>query len=202
MPKLRFTANSPFARKVRVVAFEIGLQGLELVPTELRTDDASFWSDNPLAKVPVWIGDDGTRLFDSNVICAYLNDVYAGGRMLPAPGPARWQALTVVAVADGMAEAGMLARQEMGRAAGKNETRVAQEMAKVLRGLDRLDEKFARDVPAAFGLDAIAVACSLDWIALRFGLPFISEGRPHLAQWLAAVSGRESLVSTRPQAEA
>lgn len=204
MPKLRYTSNSPFARKVRVLAHELGIHdSLELIRTELRSEDASFSTDNPLAKVPVWIADDGSRLFDSNVICEYLNHTCASGRLVPPPGPARWHALTTIALADGMAEAGMLARQEMARPpAERNEARVGQEMSKVRRGLDYLDREVTRGVPETLDLADIAVACSLGWIELRFGHSFMVDGRASLARWLQAVNRRESLVSTRPQQEA
>jgi glutathione S-transferase len=205
MPQLRYTPNSPFARKVLVLAHELGMgSSIELVNTALRTEDPDFWRDNPLAKVPVWIGDDGVRLYDSNVICAYLNEVHGGGRGLPAPSPARWRDLSLIALADGMAEAGMLARQESSRAAGtRNETRIAQEMAKVTRGLDFLDREFAATAEAQgdFGRAAIAIACSLGWIELRFGTPFITDGRQALGRWWLAVNERPSLAKTRPQKE-
>lgn len=206
MPRLRYTPNSPFARKVRVVAHELGLApSLELVHTALRTADPDFWRDNPLAKVPVWITDDGTRLQDSNVICGYLNDEHAGGRLLPARGSARWRDLTLISLADGMTEAGMLARRERNRAAGSDEQFIAQELGKLSRGLDQLADHADRgDVgenAEGLGLAATAVACSLGWIELRFGRQFIAEGRAPLARWLEAVTRRDSLMRTQPHPE-
>jgi len=207
MPRLRYTPNSPFARKVRVVAHELGLApALELVPTALRTADREFWSDNPLGKVPVWITDDDMRLHDSKVICEYLNEEHAGGRLLPQRGHARWRDLGLIALADGMAEAGMLARRERHRGSERDDVFVAQEMAKVSRGLDQLAADAAQgvlaDETAGFGLAAAAVASSLGWIELRFGREFITQGRAPLALWLEKVGCRESLLATQPLPEA
>jgi glutathione S-transferase len=205
MPQLRYTPNSPFARKVRVLAHELGIaSSIELVDTPLRTEDPAFWNDNPLAKVPVWRHDDGACLYDSNVICEYLNEAHGGGRGLPAAGAARWRDLSLIALADGMAEAGMLARQESSRAPGaRDDKRIAQEMAKVVRGLDFLDREFApgADAHGNLGLAPIAVACSLGWIELRFGTAFITEGRPALQRWWRAVNERPSLATTQPRKE-
>jgi glutathione S-transferase len=186
------------------LASELGLApSLELLQTPLRTEDPEFWADNPLAKVPVWITDDGLRLHDSNVICAYLDEVHGGGRHLAARGPARWRDLTLISVADGVAEAGMLARHELARPqAGQNAQRVAEEMAKVVRGLDHFSSELESTDPGEkpFGLASIAVACSLGWVELRFGRDFIVGGRESLDRWWTAAGRRDSLVQTRPDA--
>ena len=204
--RLRYTVNSPFARKVRVVAHELGVQGaIELVATALRTEDPGFWADNPVAKVPVLVTDGGLRLSDSNVICEYLNGTHGGGRLLAAAGPRRWQDLALVSLADAVVDAAMLARSEMGRADGQQDRkRIEQEMAKVARGLDAISTALEGDVPGqpVFNLAGIAVGCALGWLELRFGSGLLFDTRPALGRWWALAQARPSMQATQPVAGA
>ena len=109
MMKLLSAAPSPFGRKVKIVA---GLKGLgdkiavEMVDTA-APDTSALKRENPLAKIPVLILDDGTQLFDSAVICEYLDSLTPSPKLFPAPGSARWRTLTLAALADGMMEAAL-----------------------------------------------------------------------------------------------
>jgi len=204
--QLRYTVNSPFARKVRLVAHELGVaHAMTTIRTALRTDDPAFWADNPVAKVPVLVTDDGLRLADSNVICEYLDTVHGQGRLLPAAGPQRWKDLSLVALADAVVEAGMLARSESARPADQQQAaKIAQEMAKVARGLDALAQALEDAVPGqpVFGLRDIAVASALGWLELRFGAALLFAQRPGLARWWALAQLRDGMQATRPVAEA
>jgi glutathione S-transferase len=199
MMRLRFAPLSPYVRKVRVVAHELGIADtIELVPTQLRVDDPPFWAANPLAKIPVLTLADGTSYFDSVVICEYLDATYGQHRLVPVSGPARWRALTTIALADGMTEAGMIARQENlkpreTRSAGQ----VNLQLAKVQRGLDRLQED-VRDAAGKFLLPQITAACSIGWLVLRFGSEEILSGRSALKRWYDGVSARPSMIATAP----
>ena len=106
---------SPFARKARVAVLELGLgDAVELVRVDLTLGkyNEAVAVHNPLGKVPTLVTDDGEILFDSHVICDYL-DAFAGGhRLVPAAGRARWRILRLHALADGITEAGQLLRQE------------------------------------------------------------------------------------------
>jgi glutathione S-transferase len=112
--KLMYTPQSPFARKVRVAADELGLDGdIELIvqavaPTKENPDYAA--KVNPLRKIPALVLDDGRVIYDSTVICEYFDDLAGGGQIIPAPGPDRWDVLTTHALAQGMMEAAVLAR--------------------------------------------------------------------------------------------
>jgi glutathione S-transferase len=202
--KLRASAASPFVRKVRVVAHELGIADrIELVPTALRTEDPGFWDDNPLAKIPVLTTDAGARYTESTVICEYLDATFGAHRLLPATGDARWEALTTIGLADGIVVAGMQVRQELARAPERrSEKIVAHEQMRMRRGLDRLQ----RDVAAArgelpFDLARIAMACDLGWTILRFGRDEAFAARAELARWYDDVSARPSLLATPPDAE-
>lgn len=203
MMRLRSSALSPWVRKVRVVAFELGVDdAIELVPTQLRVDDPPFWAANPLAKIPVLTLEDGTSYFDSGVICEYLDATYGQHRLLPVSGPARWSALTAIALADGVTEAGLIARQEnMKPPPMRSQEQIDLQLAKVGRGLDRLQD----DVPDAtgtFDLRHIAAACSIGWLVLRFGKEDILSGRRSLLRWYEAVATRPSMMATAPPEQA
>src|SRR5215470_2030508 len=113
--KLFYQTHSPYARQVLVLAYETGLADRlavvhhETSPT--RRNQAVF-AVNPLGKVPVLLLEDGTALFDSAVICDYLDGLHGGRRLVPEAGPARWLALRLQALAHGIADAGGLYRQE------------------------------------------------------------------------------------------
>ena len=108
--RLLYQTHSPYARKVLVMAHEVGLASrLDVVHYETsptRHNDLVY-ALNPLGKVPVLVTADGFCLFDSIVICEYLDGLHDGERMIPASGIARWQALRLQALAQGLADAGI-----------------------------------------------------------------------------------------------
>ena len=112
--KLFFAAASPFARKVTVCAAELGIVRWSTSrPRHTRsTGTAASLPATRLGKVPTAIADDGTVLYDSRVICEYLDALGGGGKLFPASGTARWRALTEQALADGLMDAGILLRYE------------------------------------------------------------------------------------------
>jgi len=114
--KLWYSPPSPFARKVRVVATELGLaERIELVLTPVVPiePNPALVPQNPLVKLPTLEAEDGTVLYDSRTICEYLDALAGGGRLFPATGPARWDALRRQALGDGIMDAGILRRYEL-----------------------------------------------------------------------------------------
>src|SRR5262245_6652742 len=113
--KLYYSAASPFVRKVMVTAQECGLAGrvsqepLSTIPTKPNAELAKI---NPLMKLPTLVDDDGTTLFESSLICQYLDTLHRGRRLVPESGPARWRTLKLEALADGVCDAGILMRYE------------------------------------------------------------------------------------------
>ena len=94
--KLHFALPSPYVRKVRAVAIELGLDDrIELLTRAMTpvSPDADLNADNPLGKIPCLITDDGEALYDSRVICSYLDSLADGNSVIPGNGPARWTAL-------------------------------------------------------------------------------------------------------------
>src|SRR5487761_2556315 len=112
--KLFFSPTSPYVRKCLVVAHELDVHDrLQLLPSQAHPvqRDAQIIRSNPLGKVPTLLCDDGSVLYDSRVICEYLDTLH-GGSLFTRVGAARWQALTLQSLADGMLDAALLARYE------------------------------------------------------------------------------------------
>jgi glutathione S-transferase len=196
--RLYFSPASPFVRKVRVTAHELGLSGrIELASVNLTPvmPDEGVRSSNPLGKIPALITDDGTVLYDSPVICEYLEALAGGNRIFPAAGAARWTALRRQALADGMMDAAVLTRYE--QAVRPKELRwqpwVDGQFLKIRTALDALEHE---DLEGAFDIGTISIACALSYLDLRFAGEDWRTSRPRLAAWLASVSQRPSLATT------
>jgi glutathione S-transferase len=113
--KLTFSPASPFARKVRIAAIELGLiDKIEFVPTTVApgTSNDEYSRITPLKKLPVLILDDGNVILDSYVISEYLDELAGGGKLIPASGPARWKVKTDHSLLQGMLDSMLLCRYE------------------------------------------------------------------------------------------
>ncbi len=200
--KLYHSTTSPYVRKVMVAAIELGLTDrIEQVPARVspivRTNPVI--ADNPLGKLPTLIADDGMILFDSRVIAEHLDALAGGGRLIPAAGPARWQALTEQALADGMLDAALLERYETTLrppALLWPEWRDGQH-DKVVKALDRM-EQTAPGFAVRVDIGTIATACALAYLDFRFPDLGWRTGRPQLAAWFAAFAERPSMAATAP----
>ena len=141
--KLRYASASPYVRKVIVLAIETGLDGrIERVPTDVRDPSTDLPGDNPLGKVPTLITDGGEALYDSPVICEFLDTLHDGLKLFPSPGGARWTALRRQALADGILDAGVARRLEALRPEKERSASWSARQATVVdRGLDAHGEQ-------------------------------------------------------------
>lgn len=198
--KLRYSPTSPYVRKVSVVALETGLdKRIERIPTNVWAPSTDIASDNPLGKVPALMTEGGETLFDSPVICEYLDSLHDGLKLFPPPGGARWTALRRQALGDGILDAGVLRRLEAGRPDDQQSPSwIARQTAAVRRGLDALeDEAEALGGPITIG--HIAIGCALGWLELRFPDEDWRENRPSLARWYETFARRPSMQETVPR---
>jgi glutathione S-transferase len=201
MMKLRFSGASPYVRKVMVTAHEIGLADkIEKIATDVWSPATDAHSDNPLGKVPTLVLDGGEVLFDSPVICEYLDSLHSGVKLFPPAGGARWRALRQQALADGILDAGILARLEGNRKDGeKSPGWLARQKTAVARGFDAFEQAAAElDGPITIG--QIALGCAIGWVNFRFPDDRVLDKRPALAAWYAKFSARPSMVATVPKA--
>ncbi|MFQ5958179.1 MAG: glutathione S-transferase N-terminal domain-containing protein [Alphaproteobacteria bacterium] len=198
--KLRFSPTSPYVRKVVVTAAETGLSDrIELVLTNTRDPNSDLPQDNPLGKVPVLITDDGIKLLDSPVICEYLDGLHDGPKLVPPAGDARWRALRLEALADGILDAAVLRMLEGRRPDGERSQAFAdKQRGKIVATLDVLE-----DEAPAFGdaptIGAITAGCALGYLDFRFSDDDWRQGRPALAGWYEDFAKRPSMVASVPR---
>ena len=201
--KLHYSVASPYVRKVMAVAIETGLrERLELAPRKMSpvNPDAELSRDNPLGKVPCLVTDDGTVLYDSRVVCEYLDGLHDGPKMFPAAGPARWEALRRQAEGDGILDAGVGTRYET--FLRPEERRwpdwIAGQKAKIARTLDALEGE-AESFGATVDIGTITIGCALGYLDFRYAPDDWRRGRPRLAAWYDAFAKRPSMAETGPQ---
>ena len=201
--KLRYSPASPYVRKVNVVALETGLDGrLERVPTSVSPikPDAGYQKEsNPLAKVPAVVLDNGEALFDSPVICEYLDSLHGGAKMFPPAGPARWTALRRQATGDGVLDAAILMRYELLRPEAMRWAAWTQgQMAKVHGGLAALEAE-ADSLGATVDIGTISIGCALGYLDFRFASENWRAKHPKLATWYEGFAKRPSMTATAPK---
>ena len=197
--KLRWSPTSPYTRKVTVTAIETGLDSrIERILT-MPAKAPDLPKDNPLGKVPTLILDDGSSLVDSPVIVEYLDNLHGGEKIVPPTGPARWKALKLQALADGILDAAVLRLYEIRR---PDQFRWADWIAKqktvVARTLDLFDGE-AKGFDQKMTVGQLSVAIALDYLDFRFGADDWRKGRPNLTQWHRKFGERPSLKGTMPK---
>lgn len=201
--KLHMAGSSPYVRKVRIVAAEVGLgDGYDihqLAVSPIAPDDALV-ADNPLGKVPALLTDDGMALYDSRVICEYLDSLNDGATLFPAGGPARWQALRRQALADGILDAAVLTRYENAVRPGQFRwiEWIEGQMAKVHRALSALEHE-ADQLGDTVDIGTISIACALGYLDFRYADDDWRKSRPGLAAWYETFSKRPSMQATAPE---
>jgi glutathione S-transferase len=197
MMQLLYQAHSPYARKVLVFAHEAGLlPQLDIVHHETsptRRNEAVYRL-NPLGKVPVLICEDGTALFDSVVICDYLDGLQGGEKLVPTQGAARWEALRLQALAQGICDAGILLRWETERRpeAFRYAPLAEGQAQKLLDAYAFIERSIALEDRMTIG--QVALATALDWIVFR-GLPGFAD-HPRLTAWYRGFIERPSMRAT------
>ncbi len=197
--KCYITANSPFARKVRVATYETGLADEVEWQVLTREERAEIIPGiNPLGKVPVAILEAGDVLFDSPVICAYVDSLNNGPKLIPETGVQRWAVLTLEALGDGLGEAVIAASQEDQKPdAKRTQGIVDRQTGKATTALGALD-KMAGDFNDPPMMGEIAVACALGYMELRNVVPGWRETYPALSGWYTGILKRQSFIRTAP----
>ena len=199
--RLHWSPRSPFVRKVMAFAHETGLAPrIETVRSavEMTRLNAGLMRLNPLNRIPTLIADDGQVLFDSTLICEYLDELHGGARLFPEAPRARWQALRWHALAEGMMEIAVLWRNEVLRPQPSGEYLKAFER-KVSACVDFLEQDLDSIGGAKISIAHIAIGCALGYLDFRFPEFRWRDARPKLAAWFAAFSRRASMQETLPK---
>ena len=199
--RLYHSATSPFVRKVMILLHECGQTGaVTLIPAAGNPVDPGTMplDQNPLGKVPALERDDGPAIYDSRVICRYL-DQRNGCGLYPEP-PRLWDTLTVEATADGMLEAAVLMIYESRIRPVEKQmpTWVEGQWAKVDRALDALESRWMDHLAGPLDMGQIAVGAALGYLDFRHGAREWRTGRVDLSGWYAAFALRPSMTRTAP----
>jgi glutathione S-transferase len=195
---LHSQSHSPYARKTIVFAHEAGIADrLAIVDQETSPTNRNpeVFAVNPLGKVPVLVTPEAGAIFDSLVICDYLDGLHDGRRLIPAEGSARWQALRLHAIAQGLCDAGIALRWETLRRPEHLRYPPLSEgqTAKLVESFDVLERNESFEEPVHIG--HIGLATALAWLEFR-NLPDFRTGRPRLTHWYEAFSRRPSMQAT------
>ena len=202
MLTLRSSMPSPFVRKVKIAAALLGLADrIKLEPADTTNPSDSMRMQNPLGKIPILLTEDGAALFDSRVIVEYLDHLAGGGRIIPAEPKARFAALRLQALCDGILDASILRVYE-GRFRSeekREQTWIDYQTEKVTRALDWL-EKNPPAVTALPDVGQITLACTLGYLDLRFEGAW-RKSCPTLVKWHDDFAARvPAFAQTRAEA--
>ena len=200
---LHWSPRSPFVRKVMIVAHELGLA--ERLRTE-RTLVASskpnleLMKENPQSRLPTLRLADGTALYDSRVICEYLDHLAGGHKLFPAKFPERLVALRRQALGDGMLDTLVMWRTEQLRpAARRSSEHIDAWRLKTIASVGALEDEAGALAKSAFSIGHIAAGVALGYVDFRFSELDWRKAHPRVAAWHATFNARPSVKANEPQ---
>jgi glutathione S-transferase len=197
--KLYSSSTSPYVRKVRVVVIEKGLADqVELVSANPWPDPTAVAAVNPLGKVPALVTDEGLALYDSPVICEYLDALVPVAPLIPRSGSARWQVLRCQALCDGILDAAVAIVLERRRPEAERSMTSLRRSAEATRRSVAALAGELRPAGAAFDLGQISIAVALGYLEFRLADLDLGTDQGAIRDWWAAARARPSLVATRP----
>ena len=199
--KLYQSPASPYARKCVAFAIECGIEKrLELVQQAPRDDAGGYLGKNPLARIPALELDDGQVLFDSPVICEYLDTLHDSRKLFPAAGPVRIAALKRQALGDGIMDAAVPLRQETMRPDSEQSPDFIQRSrANIRRAVAYLNAMAkAGALPGEADIGTLSIACALGYLDFRFADLEWRKEAGALAGWQRDFARRPAIADTEP----
>lgn len=198
--KLLYSPTSPYARKAYVLLMETGqTDDVELVQTSANplNSPAEVIAANPVGKIPALIREGQTTLYDSRVICQFLND--RAGADLYAQGD-RWELMTLEATADAIMDAALLMvfERRLRTALTQDEAWVEAQWTKIERAVAALNADWMAQLSGPLNIGQIAVGCALGYVDFRLNERNWRKGNDALDDWYAAFSERPSMAVTIP----
>ena len=200
--KLFNSPNSPYGRKARIIIHELNLGARVEVISVTLPADAQFRAINPLGKIPALLLDDGSVIYDSPVICEYLDEL-GGGKFFPRASffkgaEGRWRALTLQALGDGLADAVVRRNQELRLAQDRRSAEVIQRQTAAIEAAFGVANRAAPKFPELPTIGEISIGCAIGYLDLRVPDDGWRDRYPQLAQWLINFSRFESVKATQP----
>lgn len=200
--KLHWSQVSPYVRKVMICAHETGtVDRIELIKSKVGVTYANLdlMRDNPLGKVPALVTEDGMTLFDSVVICEYLESIGTPIGLFPKEGAARWDALRWHAIGNGMSDAMILCFRELLRGEEQQLPElVALLKLKIRTCIPVLDAEVGRVGAQPLHIGHIAAGTALAYVDFRFPEIVWRDDHPALAAWYQGFAARPSALATAP----
>ncbi len=197
--KLHWSSRSPYVRKVMICVHELGLEDqVARIPSvvSLSQPNAAVMRDNPLGRIPTLILDDGRVFHESLLICDYLNSLRAG-RLFPDKGEARWNALQRHALGNGLLDALLLWRSEVGKPAARQTPEwLATFALKTRNALDAMEADAEALAATPFDIGHVGIGTALAYLDFRFGDFGWRSGHPRTDAWMQQFSQRESVRKT------
>jgi len=196
--KLHWSPRSPFVRKVMIVAYERGLADrlqCERTVAEMTKPHAELMKDNPLSKIPTLVLDDGTALYDSPVICEYLDALGGEPKLFPQQDQARLVALRRQGLGDGLLDLLVLKRNERLRAQ-PSPAHLASAAARTAAVLDHLNAETDALTTDSFSIGHIVIGCALSYLDFRFADENWRRDHQRLANWHASFTAGPSVCAT------
>jgi glutathione S-transferase len=204
MMTLHWSPRSPYVRKVVIAAHEMGLQDrLRCVRTLVggTTPHLELMRENPLGKIPTLVLEDGTVIYDSPVICEYLDTLHAGPKLFPAGGAERLTALRRHALGSGMIDVALLALGERARPEERrSQPHIDLWLMKLRSAVGALEQEADAMAATAFNISDVAIGVALGYLDFRFDFLQWRDGHPRLTAWYETFAARPS-VRTNPPAE-
>jgi glutathione S-transferase len=201
--KLHWSPRSPFVRKVMMLAHEHGIaERIELVRSVamMLEPNAQIMRDNPLNKIPTLVLDDGSSLFDSVVICEYLDELAVrelGRTTLFPAADGKWSALRWHALANGWLDQLILWRNERDRIDGTRSDKLIMVFEFKTRAvLQQLEAELPAIRKAPLNIGTLTLACALGYLDFRFDQLAWRSDAPQLAIWFAGMQARPSFRAT------
>ena len=193
--KLYGSSTSPYVRKVRVLAHELGVK-LDNIPIKVHEIPSDYGRINPVNRVPALVIESNDLICDSRVICEYI-DVSHGSPFLPREGPARWQVLKLQVMGDGLMDAATPRVSELARPPERQwPHRLAEYERSIRQTLDALED--IAEKLDALNLGTISIGCALGYLDFRLPTEPWRDRRPRLAAWYASFADRPSMATTSP----
>ena len=198
--KLYWSSRSPFVRKVMIFAHECGLTSqieCERTPVAMNKPNVGLLKVNPTGKIPTLLLDDGSALYDSTVICEYLDSLHSGRPLFPLSGPARWATLRRHALGNNLTDNLMLWRNEILRPASQQSPDIlaAFEM-KVRNAFAALDGEADALAAEPVNIGHVAIATALSYTDFRFAHLAWRLGNDRITSWYETFAQRPSVINT------
>lgn len=200
--KLYWSSRSPYARKVMVFAHETGLAGrIACVRTlvMMTRPNADLLQIHPLGKIPALVLDDGTVLYDSAVICEYLDTLHDRPKLFPPSGPARWTALRLHALGNNLLDNLVPWRNETLRPpAQQSPETLAAWALKTRHAVAALDHETDALAATPLHIGHVAIGCALGYLDFRFSSLDWRAGNARIRRWYDTYAQRPAMQQTLP----